>query len=337
MDRIRVGMIDCDLHTFYYAALMSRDYDPIALRDSPSKHLGQAAFFYHYLHYNDPRRITAPVVDSFIITRFWDRRRDQAEEARAVFNRDGRVCDSFAEVCEDVDLVFIPDCNGDGSDHLELARPSLEKGVPTFIDKPLAYEYRDAKALVDLARCHGTPMMSLSMLREVPHAARFRSRFAELGEPEFGTVKGGGTAMAGHIHAISLAQHLFGPGVETVSCMGKAELAHVLLEYGGKPGRPKSGVVLNCDVGGTYHCSFYASAYSSLGAIHSPQIGDFEFPEGAAAVLRKIEAMVRTRQPQAPYEEMLECIAIATAGRLAQKEGRAVGLGEVTGSGGYLG
>ena len=38
-----------------------------------------------------------------------------------------------------------------------------------------------------------------------------------------GSVKGGGTAMAGHIHAISLAQHVFGNGVVSVEAMGKNE------------------------------------------------------------------------------------------------------------------
>ena len=39
--------------------------------------------------------------------------------------------------------------------------------------------------------------------------------------------------------------------------------------------------------------------------------------------------MVHTGKPQAPYEEMLEGIAIATAARLAQKEKRRVYLKEV--------
>ena len=50
MDTIRVGMVHCDLHAQYYAALMG-GHDPIDLRDDPVGR-GQSAFFYHHLHYS---------------------------------------------------------------------------------------------------------------------------------------------------------------------------------------------------------------------------------------------------------------------------------------------
>jgi len=327
---IRTGIIHCDLHALYYAALMG-GYDPVELRDDTVAR-GQSAFFYHYLQYNNPRTITSPTVDGFKLVRFWDPDRAQAQAAARIFNsRDAIVCDSFAEVSDDVDLVFIANCNGDGSDHLTWATPGLQKRVPTFIDKPLAYEYGDAKELAELAQENDVPMLSLSMLGQTPHALRFRNRFAELDGPEFGTIKGGGTAMAGHIHAIGLAQCLFGTGVQAVECMGRNELGFVHLSYGDMPGRPKAGVVLNCDSGGSYHCSMYASAYSRLGAIHSPPIGDFEFPQGAARILGLVKQMVQTGAPPVPYDAMLECIAIATAARLAQRERRQIAITEVTG------
>jgi predicted dehydrogenase len=331
MDPIRIGMITCDLHGYYYAGLLG-GYDPLELRDDTVGR-GHAAYFFFYLHYNDPRRITVPPVPGFRITRFWDPEPAQAANAARIFNQEAVVCDRLEQVSDDVDLVFIPDCNGDGSNHVQLATPGLEKGVPTFVDKPFAFEYRDARRLVELARATHTPLLSASMLSHTPDTLQFRSRLAELGEPEFGLVKGGGSTMAGHIHAICFAEALFGNGVEAVEAMGQAQLAFVHLDYGGKPGRPKCGVVLNCDVGATYHCAMYASAYSSLGAIHSPPVGDFVFPFGARRILELLRVMVQTRQPQIPYEDMLEWIAVATAARLAQNERRRVALREVVSAG----
>ena len=135
--------------------------------------------------------------------------------------------------------------------------------------------------------------------------------------------------MAGHIHAISLAQHLCGFGVESVECMGKNQLGFVHLNYEKAKDKPKNGVMLDCDSGGTWHCSFYLTANGNKGMIHSPPIGDFEFHYGAGIILKKIQKMVRTGRPQAPYEEMLENIAVAVAARLAQKRGRTVKLSEV--------
>ena len=323
--KIRTGMIRCDLHAIYYANLIQR-HDPHILREPE---YGRGGYFYFYTCYNDTKRLMFPTVPGFEIVKVWDEDRAAAEKMSRIYYGKPRVCDIVEEVSDDVDLVFIADCNGDGSDHLKLAAPGLKKGVPTFVDKPFAYEVKDARALVRLAEEHDTPVMSLSLLRAVPHASRFRGRFGEIGQPEFGIIKGGGDAMAGHIHTISLAQHLFGAGVESVEAMGQTPLAYVHLDYGGKPNRPSAGVMLNCASGGTPHCAFYASAYSSSGAVHSPAIGDFEFPYGVIEILEKIKKMVQTRKPQAPYEEMIECIAIATAARLAQEERRRVFLKEV--------
>lgn len=326
MAKIRVGIIRCDLHAIYYANLM-QEHDPYVLREPE---YGRGGYYYFYSYYNDPKKIAFPIVEGFELVKVWDAERRLAENMTKIYLSRPKVCETFEEVSDDVDLVLIADCNGDGSDHLQLATPSIKKGVPTFIDKPLAYDIKDARAIIELAQKHNTPIMSLSILRELPQATLFRNRFAELNGAKFGIIKGSTQHMAGFIHAISLAQLLFGAGVESVEAMGgngKPFIVH--LDYGGKPDRPIAGVVLNCDAGPTFHCALYASAYSELGAIHSGHFSDYEFPWGVVKIVEKIKKMVETRQPQAPYEEMLECIAIATAARLSLSQHRRVYLAEI--------
>ena len=333
---IRVGMIHLDLHAVYYAALMDK-HDPIKLRGPILGLSGEvrsgwqkgSGHFYHYLYYADATVMTAPRVSGFRIARLWDEDREVAEVMSEVFYGKPRVCDTIDEVSDDVDMVLIADCNGDGSDHLKLARPSLEKRVPTFVDKPFAYDIKDAVAIVDLARKRRTPVLSLSILRNVPEATLFSRRLREVGKLAFGTTRGGGASMAGHIHAISLAQHVFGNGVESVEAMGQGELAFMHLNYGDRKDRPSHGVTLNCDTGSTYHCAMYVSAYGTEGAIHSGPIGDFVFPKGAAANMEIAKQMVRTGKSSVPYGDMLENIAVATAARKAQGSGRTVRLSEV--------
>lgn len=337
MNKIRVGIIRCDTHAVYYGALMEK-HDPLVLR-SPMEKLGKrkpyygwetgAAYFYHYTNCYDAKKITVPTVSGFEIVKVWDEDSVLATGLSEVFYGKPKVCKTFEEVSDDVDLVFISDSAGDGSDHLKLATQGIKKGIPTFIDKPFAYEVKDARKLVSLAKKHNVPIMSLSMLRVLPHATRFRDRFSELNGPKFGIIKGHGLHIAGYIHTISLSQHLFGTGVKSVECMGKTPLAYIHLDYGGKPDRPKSGVVLCCDAGPTYHCSMYASAYSEWGAIHSPNMGDYEFPWAASIILKMIKKMVQTKKPQASYEEMIENIALAEAARIAQKTGKTVYLKDV--------
>ena len=331
-DLIRVGLIRCDTHGAYYAALCARP-PPLRLQqplppDRPGRYSWQhgGAHFYFYTHYADPRQMSVDFVEGFRLARVWDEDRAAAECLAAVFADEPEVCDDFAAVSDDVDLVFVADCNGDGSDHLELARPGLEKGVATFVDKPLALTGADARALIRLADAHGAPLTSISILRALPKAELFARRLAEVGDVQFGGVQGGGTAMAGHVHAASLALGLFGNGVASVRAMGETELQTMHLGYGDRADRPRRGVALNCDVGAVWHCAFHASAYGPQGAIHSPPLSDWDFPFGAAAILRIVKEMVQTRRSPAIIGDMLEAVAICEAAREAQATGEPVKL-----------
>ena len=334
-DPIRVGLIRCDTHGAYYAALMAA-HDPLLLQrpvpfEQPARYswMHGGAHFYFYTQYSDPRQLSVDAVDGFALTRVWDQHRDAAACLARICGGEARVCDSFEEVSDGVDLVFVADCNGEGEDHLDLARPGLEKGVPTFVDKPLAKSYGQARAMLDLGQQHGAPVASLSILRTLPHAGRFARRLDEVGEVQFGSVQGGGTSLAGHIHAVSLAQHIFGGGIETVRSMGETPLQTVHLDYGGRADRPGRGVALNCDVGAVWHCAFHASAYGPAGAIHSPPLSDFDFPFGAAEILRQLRHMVHSGESPPLTGDMLEGVAVCEAARLAQEEGRAVRVEEV--------
>jgi predicted dehydrogenase len=327
MSKIRVGLIRCDLHGMYYAALMSR-HNPIALRDDKISR-GHAAYYYFYTNYDNPTMMTVPHVSGFKIAKVWDENPQRAQAINEIWYDKPKICRTFEEVSDDVDLVFIGDCNGDGSDHMKLATPGIKKGIPTFIDKPLAYDVRDAKKIVSMALKNNTLIMSRSMLAEVPQTLYFKDRLKEIGQPEFGIIKGGGSHMAGHIHAISFALSVFGGNVEFVECMGTKELAYIHLNYGGQERRPEDGVVINCASGGSPHCAMYASAYSRQGVIHSEPVGDFVFPYGACNILRKIKRMVIKKEIVLSYEEMIEGIAIATAARIAQKARKRVAIKDV--------
>ncbi len=326
-DKIRVGLIRCDMHGAYFGALMA-EHDPLKLQrpgapgcEAHYSWQSGGAHFYFYTHYAAPAQMAVEFVEGFELVKVWDEHRDAAENLAEVCCGRPQVCERFEQVSDDVDLVFIADCNYDGSDHLELATPGLEKGVPTFIDKPLAYDTAAARATIALAAEHGAPLASISILRTLPAATRFARRLDEVGDLEFGSIQGGGTAMAGHIHAASLALHLFGDGVQEVRCMGETELQTVHLSYGERADRPRRGTTLNCDVGGVWHCAFHASAYGPGGAIHSPPLSDFDFPFGAAQILRLVRTMVEEGQSPPLNRDMLEGVAIAEAARAAQEKG----------------
>ena len=220
---------------------------------------------------------------------------------------------------------MVCDCNGDGRDHLELAAPGLIKGVPTFVDKPFAHCVEDVRNLLDLSERYAAPVMSLSIMQAVPAARIFRQRIEEIEEADFGTIQGGGINRAGLIHTVCLALMVFGSGIKVVSVVRTPQHTSIHLDWGGREGRPRHGVMINCDTGRAWHCTMFVSAFGpgGRGAIHSSGLGDWDFPRGSAAILRLVKTMVETGQPQGPVDQMIEAVAVADTAERAIQSGQA--------------
>lgn len=335
-DNIRVGLIRCDTHGAYYAPLMT-GHDPVLL-DQPVpmsepdrihySWMAGGSHFYFYTAYANPLEMTIPQVEGFELVKVWDETRGAAELLAEVCHGRPQVCDTFEDVSDDVDLVFIADCNYDGSDHLKLARPGLEKGVATFIDKPMAADWGDVETILALSDRHGAPVHSMSILGALPDTHRFHQRLPEVGAIQFGTIEGGGTEMAGSIHAVALALTVFGSGVRHVRCMGQHPREIVHLSWDDAPDRPTAGVTINGSVGSPYRCAFYAEAYGPEGAIQSRPLNDDVFPFGAVEILRQVKRMVKTGRRIPELALMLEAVAVTDAATAAHTSGAEVAVSD---------
>ncbi|MBI3990872.1 MAG: Gfo/Idh/MocA family oxidoreductase [Candidatus Omnitrophica bacterium] len=340
MREIRLGLVRCsDIHGYYYGIMLA-DCDPMILLDK----------YYVVHHYAtniyDPKKITIPRVPGFNLVKAWDYDYEKAKVFSSVFKNKPLVCKDIEDLTEDIDAVFISNGERDGSDHLKLATPFLKKNIPTFIDKPFSSNVKDAKAIVNLAERYGTPIFNASILSYVPAANFFKERFKEIDRTYYpvpdekpdipiglGIVKGvGGTfsqelagagvsgglseRMAYLIHGVALALNLFGIGVEWVEAMGEAPLEYMHLHM-------KSGMdvlIINSPTRlFPETCSFYASAYSKYGGVHSNPIGDPEFIGGAEIILKIFKKMILSGKPPVTYANFLEQIAIIEAGQAAQK------------------
>src|SRR5947207_1025601 len=80
---------------------------------------------------------------------------------------------SFEELLESSDGVMILAVNG--NKHLQLALPSLRKGLPTYIDKPLTCNLAEAKQLLAEARRCNARCYSASSLRFAPEVEAVRN------------------------------------------------------------------------------------------------------------------------------------------------------------------
>ena len=76
-------------------------------------------------------------------------------------------------------------------------------------------------------------------------------------------------------------------------------------------------------------CSFYASAFSKYGAIHSGPIGDPQFLGGGEKIMQMFKQMLDSGKPVRDYDEIVEHNAVIEAGKLAQEKGSRVYLKDI--------
>ena len=75
------------------------------------------------------------------------------------------VAASVEQMVKEVDAVWLGDASGTGSDHFDLIAPALERGLPTFCDKPIGRTVAGTRAILELAKKHDAPLMSSSLFR----------------------------------------------------------------------------------------------------------------------------------------------------------------------------
>lgn len=331
---IRVGLIRCDTHGMWFGPQM-QSHDSVLLEravllpdDRPSTYswMTRGTHYFFYSHYGAPRRMTAPRVEGFQITRLWDEHPEVAELASRVFLGIPRVCKTYDEVSDDVDLVFIADCNGDGSDHRMLAEPGLKKGIATFVDKPFADNSTNVRAIRDLAAQHNAAVMSLSILQANPAASQFALRLAELGRTDFGTITCHCMDSAALIHAICVAHHVFGTGITAVHASRSGTHTSIHLSYGDVPNRPRNGVVILCGVTQARFTEMFATAYGPKGSVHGQVFNDFDGSEGSALLLEHIRTWIQTGLAPRIAQEMELAIAVMDAIRLSEAKSSAVSV-----------
>lgn len=329
---IRVGIIRCDTHGFWYAPFFEHP-NPRLYRKN---HWGTHYYFYRWDNPDLPKFRAVP---GMRVTRLFDP--DNPARAAALaeaYEGRPRICRTLDEVSDDVDLVYLADCTGEGDDHLKLASPGLKKGVPHFIDKPFAFTLADARALVALARKHKTALMSTSILRQSPFMARFRTQLRDVAPVGCIVIPGNGPKLAGFFHLVSIAQAVLGEGCEWVECMGPHEHGLVRLHYpGGKDG---VDVIIQNTFGNTAgyvrdnsveynHTGTYVYAYGDASVARSQRIDDFRFMYSGEKIVRMAKRMAATKQPPISYSSILELMEMIEASRLARKRAKRVYLREL--------
>ncbi len=229
------------------------------------------------------------------------------------------------EVVEKSDylIVLSPD---NPERHLDLARPALESGKATYVDKTFAPDLKTALEIVSIARAHKTPMFSTSALRFVPEIHEFLNGVGRQHPAEAAVVRGPNCFDIYAVHSIEPLVMLMGHGAESLSYFGNGKFMQFAVKY---PDQRAAGFTLfdaNGEVDGKwYGYPFEASVQFDCGSFAMPFTCDQMFKE----LLDSICAFFKGAPAPVSFEDTLEVMAIIDAGRTAMKKpGEWVKLGQ---------
>ncbi|NLO07188.1 MAG: Gfo/Idh/MocA family oxidoreductase [candidate division WS1 bacterium] len=134
--------------------------------------------------------------------------------------------DSIEDLVGMVDAVMIESQSGYA--HLDRARPFIEAGIPTYIDKPFVIDVKDGVEIKRLAEENNVPIFSSSSLRyapEVVDAAQDAEGVGEVvGVHAFSpsSLHEGNPGLAHYgIHGVETLYALMGPGCVELTCMSE--------------------------------------------------------------------------------------------------------------------
>lgn len=225
--------------------------------------------------------------------------------------------DDPAELFGKIDAVMIESV--DGSVHRERAMPFLERGMPTYVDKPFACSLADARAMVKLAETKHIPLMSSSSLRYAPEVVAAKggmgSTGAVIGVATYGPApthpRNPGLFHYG-IHPVEMLYALMGSGCSRLTCLSQpgAEVA--------------TGIWSDGRIAGVRGIRAGQSAYGftlfgDKGVATQGVSTQYIYRE----LLKQIVSMFETRQLPIDLRETLEIVAFIEAAKVSADAGGA--------------
>lgn len=138
---------------------------------------------------------------------------------------------SIAEVVEKSDAICVL-APSNPEVHARLSDLPLRAGKPLYIDKTFAPDRVTAEMFFDIARRHGTPLMSSSALRYGEEfTAALAGTFAKERPDYVATFGGGSTFQEYAIHQIEMVVAALGTGAESVMRVPGSATPHFLVRY----------------------------------------------------------------------------------------------------------
>ncbi|MCD6170055.1 MAG: Gfo/Idh/MocA family oxidoreductase [Candidatus Latescibacteria bacterium] len=223
-----------------------------------------------------------------------------------------------------VDAVMVVFRHGDK--HYPYARPFIEEGIPTFIDKPLTLKVEEAERLVEFAEKSRTLLTSFSTLRYARNTVEFIEKTKEIAPLTAGVSAGpanaeehrqyGGLPFYG-IHAVELLLATFGYDVESVLATEKERNILASVKY-------RNGALVGLYFLGNADYVFHLVTYGKGGHLEHVVDASTCYADGLRVFLKMIE----TGEPPLSGKELIAPVRVLNAVQRSLSAGKEIGIWE---------
>jgi len=219
--------------------------------------------------------------------------------------------------------------------YLELARPFLEKKIPTFVNRPVGPNVGDAAAVFYLARKYQAPLLTGSSLVFDPVVRMLRNEIENYQPVQLFYA----TCPTPYVnfylpHIISVVVTVFGPGIAHVKCLA--------LEWDEPGWTCKNGIIAYLEYNEKSKCpsahgiiaqvvdrvkQWYGFRLKVFGAGESPEYNTYQ-SHGWQEILEAFKEVIMTKSSIVPEDEALEVPKVYYAILRSAEQNRTVELKE---------
>jgi len=247
------------------------------------------------------------LVEGFTVDYIWGETEEFAKKAAEAGGIPAIVKDP-AEMLGKIDAVIVD--HRHALHHLPAVWAFMERGVPTFVDKPFCYRAAEGKKFLAEAKKHKTPVTSFSVIPHQQTFKDFKASLPGLGEIKAGTMYGpcdlesvyGGVFFYG-VHQVEASLEAFGYDVTSVLVTRNGENATGQLLYA--DGKVVTMNFIKNGVGG-----FNISAMGDKGIAHQTLTFDANAYLGG---IKTFTEMFRSGEEPRPYEQILKPVQVLEA------------------------
>ena len=164
-----IGMSEGNGHPYSWSAIINGSYDPVLMQDCGFPVIPA------YLAGNSDTL----GIDGAKVTRVWCKEGVELAQKVARASHIEAAVEKMEDMIGQVDAVLI--ARDDPENHVVMAKPFIEAGVPVFIDKPLAFSREDLNYFTSQVQA-GKFIMSSSALRYSAGVQANREKIKNLGQ-----------------------------------------------------------------------------------------------------------------------------------------------------------